>query len=1129
MTKSLVCCLCLGVACSGTICSAEYFVAKNGNDASDGTSREKAFLTIQKGVDALNPGDTLTILPGEYLESVQKDKLGDADKDTRIRAEIPGTVVLRGDIPVTGFRQVEGRRFTYVADLAVTGKVVVVNELDTLKIFGKMPNVSELEFMPGVFFHDQAAGKIYLSSSDMQEAGVHRYSATIIGTHGLYLANPRRVVIEGLAVTGFNAENELHYSSGTLGGVWGIFIKNGKSCVIRDCRAWLNGWGIGMNSSLKTSGDNVIERCVAWANTSQYSSGDMGGLTVFSARRDTIRDSIAFLNGIYGINIYGTGTDGGEYGEKDVPGNDEANKSRLVNNLAWGNAAGDFKVKTGVEYFHTAEKCVGLGSFFGVRNIYDCLIAGPDYANRYRNGMTTSVDNIISANENDLDPDREFADPANHDYRLQETSRFRKAGPDGKDRGPFQYEKIIYYVKTDGDDKAGGLSVGNAWKTVARAAKGLKSGDTLYILPGVYEGDFELSLKGAAGKPVCIRGRGHGPVIIRGTGAVKESGGLEMQRLIFNGDVKITGGKEIAFDNCQFGGMDAAVAAEKLSGLKLTHCMFTGFKKAGLDIKDCTGVCMSGNIFDNTGCPALRVEGKDGIKYSDYNVYREIGKIAEKHTREIIPEFADENGVRVLKNSRLFTALGPLGKPAGLYRDEVKTGLLGLVEKPKVHSAGATTVNIEWMASLPANCELAWGDTPECVNTDAFDANWFGSYSLAGLKPGRTYYFRIKSLRPLKKDDWLGPLAARQDDAGDKMIALDEEPISFATLKEDRAPTAYYVAPDGKDTNSGLDRQNAWKTIQYAADKAAAGDTVLIAGGFYPEQVRVRAAGESNAPVTFKCLPGEKVFMDGAGKALNSAFIVAGKSHVRFDGFYLRGFNLNGPGEFNLYKCRDIRIERCFSDGRSGYTASTVYAKYVDGLLVKNCVSINKMGGAVDIIRSPNLRLENNVFVRPMIGTFTLNNLAGQKVSMSGNIFTDMLEKKAKQNFVFAELEEPAALQLSNNCFVVRCFAPEKRNIFADVDHALHKHTRLFTVNDFDRDVSPTRSMFADPMFAGDPALTSGPENKKGFAPERVLGKPDLDFNSFFATNPELRKRGIGLQPDVFRDFKFNETVPAEK
>ena len=41
---------------------ADYFVDKQGNDANDGASRAAAFLTIQKGVDALKPGDTLAII-----------------------------------------------------------------------------------------------------------------------------------------------------------------------------------------------------------------------------------------------------------------------------------------------------------------------------------------------------------------------------------------------------------------------------------------------------------------------------------------------------------------------------------------------------------------------------------------------------------------------------------------------------------------------------------------------------------------------------------------------------------------------------------------------------------------------------------------------------------------------------------------------------------------------------------------------------------------------------------------------------------------------------------------------------------------------------------------------------------
>ena len=91
--------------------AAVYFVNKKGNDANDGRSRQAAFLSIQKGVDALKPGDTLTIGPGEYLENVQRAGLGSPDADTVIRAEVPGTALLRGDVAAPEFKKVDGYRF----------------------------------------------------------------------------------------------------------------------------------------------------------------------------------------------------------------------------------------------------------------------------------------------------------------------------------------------------------------------------------------------------------------------------------------------------------------------------------------------------------------------------------------------------------------------------------------------------------------------------------------------------------------------------------------------------------------------------------------------------------------------------------------------------------------------------------------------------------------------------------------------------------------------------------------------------------------------------------------------------------------------------------------------------------
>ena len=95
--------------------AAEYFVSKQGDDANNGRRQDKAFLTIQKGVDALKAGDTLTIAPGEYFERVMRVNLGGADVDTVIRAEIPGTALLRGDVPAPEFKKIDGYRFVYAA------------------------------------------------------------------------------------------------------------------------------------------------------------------------------------------------------------------------------------------------------------------------------------------------------------------------------------------------------------------------------------------------------------------------------------------------------------------------------------------------------------------------------------------------------------------------------------------------------------------------------------------------------------------------------------------------------------------------------------------------------------------------------------------------------------------------------------------------------------------------------------------------------------------------------------------------------------------------------------------------------------------------------------------------------
>ena len=429
-----------------------------------------------------------------------------------------------------------------------------------------------------------------------------------------------------------------------------------------------------------------------------------------------------------------------------------------------------------------------------------------------------------------------------------------------------------------------------------------------------------------------------------------------------------------------------------------------------------------------------------------------------------------------------------------------------LVRAPRVHSVSATTANLEWTTSLPATCKLAWGETPECGNKDTFDVDCFGSYSLTGLRPGRTCYFRIESLRGARD------LRRRPITPGVAPATVRAAPLAFTTLARNPAPRTLYVAPDGDDANSGLSRAKAWRTLQQAANHARAGDTVLIAGGTYRERVRIRATGEAGAPITFKCLPGAKVVLSGAGKKLNKAFVVTGKRHLRFDGMYfvesnrelLQGWLLRYAGNFSLYRSGDIRITRCFAEGRGGYSARFVTAWHVENLTIGNCVILNKMSGGMALTRCPNLLVEHTVFARPMITCFMLRNAKDERAVMNHNIFTDMLKKKAVLNInLFTVDHRLRCPRMRNNCFFLRCFPPEERHIIGKATAAdLSDHI-----------VDP---LFADPRFTGDPT------DATQFGPDRMMHPHlTLDFNSFFATNPEVVRRRIGLQPEAFKDFRF--------
>jgi len=107
----------------------------------------------------------------------------------------------------------------------------------------------------------------------------------------------------------------------------------------------------------------------------------------------------------------------------------------------------------------------------------------------------------------------------------------------------------------------------------------------------------------------------------------------------------------------------------------------------------------------------------------------------------------------------------------------------------------------------------------------------------------------------------------------------------------------YYVstpANGGNDGNAGS-QAAPWATIQHAASKAVAGDTVFVNGGVYNEVVTLPHSGSAAAGyITFESTPGQTAVIDGTGLDVPGGqyglITLQDQSYVAVGGFELRNY-----------------------------------------------------------------------------------------------------------------------------------------------------------------------------------------------------------------------------------------------
>jgi len=101
----------------------------------------------------------------------------------------------------------------------------------------------------------------------------------------------------------------------------------------------------------------------------------------------------------------------------------------------------------------------------------------------------------------------------------------------------------------------------------------------------------------------------------------------------------------------------------------------------------------------------------------------------------------------------------------------------------------------------------------------------------------------------------------------------------------------YFVATTGNNANPGT-AAAPWRTIQYAATKASAGDTVYVRPGVYNERVRFQKSGNATAGyITFR---GQAATIDGTGLTIPGGqwglATLSNVSYVVVNGFAIRNY-----------------------------------------------------------------------------------------------------------------------------------------------------------------------------------------------------------------------------------------------
>lgn len=928
-----------------------FYVSVNGDDKAAGTSWNTAWRTVRRGVNRLTAGDTLLIGEGEHfidqtiwinLLRSRIPQVGEPGKPIRIMAAPRQRAVLTGAALFADLVRAPGTRYTYVTDCdrSAIRTAWESNSLIQLQDAGALARVDEL---PGTYCLDTTNRKLYVRFAD--SGGPQGRGVRVMTTDNAFYVASNHVHIKDLIFKHFidaimissHADYKSLQAPPELNGPLGGEHNTVENCQLLSCDT--RGMRLTTLASWNLIKDNV---------------GKRNGLRSNIGMQKT-RDNLIIGNRLYGadrslrthaVRYGGAFENYGAWGER----NHIINNLLMDDNLSvlWKPASKQSVFQGNVVPGGIA--CTGTVALANgdpamriiVRNNILCQsiswqmkgeTLGPGGPGADWAGVDKAfVNNFYASSLTKAVQTARFADPEHEDFRLQSDSPLIGKGVGGFDRGAVSKDLgRILYVGPTGDDAKAGTSQLLALRTLERAAAELRPGDTLYIIPGQYDQPLHVKADSTEDQPIRVRAFGRGTVVLPGVVVAAPHtivSGLTVRGASGSG-IAIEA-PSVTLEYCVVEGSSAAgVSAHAAPGLSLRHCTLVN-NDAGLTL---AGGSVDASIRDSvvagnrSAATNIAADSANGYLAS-HNCYWGAGidstSLADAFGSVVgDPLFVDGAGhdYRLQWNSPAATRT-PDGEPAGAF--PVMPRQLQLANlRIKVSAIRHDSAAVLWETPLDDTTgRISYRPKGE-QKWQAVAAPDQGTVLLAGLtglKPGTEYEYQV-----------IG--------RGRRGGEFSSDIATFTTLAEARAPSVYYVAPDGDDLADGLSRQEAWRTIRRACLEAGPGDTVRVLPGVYVHAIAPAASGESDRRITFERYGEGAVVLD-AGRSIAPLVAIYDRHYITVDGFTLT----NLPPE-----------------GRVG----AVELKRANGIEILNCRTDKiawKSGNCITTVDCDNLRVEGNVF-----------------------------------------------------------------------------------------------------------------------------------------------------------------------